>query len=121
MALTAIVTLTADSATLAGVRDLVTNADTFGIDETTELLDGGHIRIGDEPPLMDTYPPTLGGLRAWADAHASNPGDCVVEYANDLSIDLDVHAVNPISCGEHLGAMPDNVVVTVHPACRHHD
>ena len=116
--LQAIVTLTPATPDLRGLRELLEEAALLGVARETPLVDGGHLRVadlGDE--VRGDIGNNLGAVIAFVEKASALPDETPVEYGADLAIDLNVLSVGRISCGEHVGAMPENVIVTVHPTC----
>lgn len=116
--LTAIITLQPGSADLTGLRNMIAEAAALGVPGGTTLLDGGHIHVeGDEDGTLGRLGNDLNALLTFVQARADLPGDTVVVYGTDLAMDLPVLSVEHIGCGSHIGSIPENVIVTVNPAC----
>jgi hypothetical protein len=116
--LTAIITLQPTTADLTGLRDMLAEAAALGVPGATALIDGGHIHVeGEDDAPLGSLGNDLDALIAFTQARADLPGETVVVYGADLALDLPVLSVARIGCGEHIGSLPDNVIVTVNPAC----
>lgn len=63
---------------------------------------------------------TVAEFHEWLAEQTMVDGGTVFEGVNLLSVELDTHHVEPISCGDHSGPFPENVLVTVHPDCVNH-
>lgn len=120
--LEAIITLAPDDCTLGSLRRFLHEADHFSVPRDTPLLDGGHVSLAsDETPTVGSYGRDIAAVAAFLDGLGDLPDETELAWATDLAVDLPVFAVGPITCGEHVGASPENVIVTVNPACREHD
>ena len=116
--LNAIITLSPDTSTLSGLRDLLVMADRLGITSDTPLLDGGHVAPAcDTAHTIMNYGLDLRAVVSFCEATCELDGDTELLYGSDLAIDLTVLGVSTISCGEHLGQEPENIMVTVQPTC----
>lgn len=113
--ISAIVTLSPDADTLGALRTMLADADTFGVDDADRLLDGAHASLDGVPVLVEGT--DLAALRRFVQRFADLPDDTVVLDATVLALDLEVARTDAIACGSHVGEMPTNVVVTVHPTC----
>lgn len=116
--LSAIVTISPDTSTLSGVRNLLVEAARFGIPADTPLLDGGHVAPASDPAhTIMHYGRDLQAVIDFCEATKELDGDTEMLFGADLAIDLVVLGTSPISCGDHVGQMPDNIMVVVHPTC----
>jgi hypothetical protein len=113
----AIVSISPDTNTIGGLRNLLVEAAQFNLDPETELLDGTHVALDGNPEhTIGMYGNTLAAVAAFVDA-VGLPDDTELRSGTDLFIDLPVFTVNPIACGSHTGALPNNLLVTVNPSC----
>jgi hypothetical protein len=116
--LSAIITLSPDTSTLSGIRGLLVEAARFDIAADTLLLDGGHVAPASDPAhTIMNYGLDLKAVISFCEATKELDGDTEMLYGTDLAIDLVVRGASPISCGEHVGRSPDNILVVVHPTC----
>jgi hypothetical protein len=113
--LSAIITLICDDGTLGGVRQFLAECAKYGVDLDTELLDGGHARVEDGTSY--TAGKTVRSLSEFSEQYADAASDTPVRWGAELAVDFAVIRVTPISCGSHIGEMPTNILVEVHPAC----
>jgi hypothetical protein len=111
--------------TMGGLRAMLAAADRVGADDALELVDGRHAQLVE--PFPGTPPEgsaeltlgsTLGDLRAFANTFRSIADDTALLNGSSICVDLPVYRLEFAGCGEHVGALPDNVLVTVNPACR---
>ena len=114
--ITAIVTLTCETDTLGGLRTMLAEATELGIPDDTELLDGGHAHLDGADPITESGG-TVADLRAWLELHTDVPGDTAIIDAHAIAVDAPVIKAERITCGEHIGNLPANVLVTVNPVC----
>ena len=114
----AIITLTSSTPDLGGLRGLVAEAALLGLAPETQLLDGGHVHIaGTTGAALETIGNDLQALLTFLERAAGLPDETAITHGADLAIDLPVLGVGRISCGEHVGALPENIIVTVNPSC----
>jgi len=120
--LTAIISLSPDTCTLGAVRGFLRDAERFAVPTDTRLIDGGHAFPATFPDrTIGSFGGDLASVIALAETLTELPDEAEVVYATDVALDLPVFAVEPIVCGEHLRAAPENVIVTVNPDCSGHD
>lgn len=117
MKIIASVLLAPSENTLGSLRNFLEEIKSFNVSENTELLDGGHIALDEHSPLMDSHPCTIEGLSLWLTQYEDLPDDTVVNYATELCVEPTVVKSGKISCGSHAGPFPDNIIITVNPAC----
>jgi hypothetical protein len=116
--LNAIITLSPDTSTLSGLRDLLVMANRLGITTDTPLIDGGHVAPASDPAhTIMNYGLDLRAVVSFCEATEELDGDTELLYGSDLAVDLTVLDVSTLSCGEHHGQEPENILVTVHPTC----
>lgn len=120
--LTAIITLAPDACTLGSVRAFLRDAARYSVPASTPLIDGGHAAPRAFPErTVASYGADLAAVSAMAASVTDLPDDAEVVFASDVALDLPVFSVDPIVCGDHVGSGPENVIVTVNPACEGHD
>lgn len=120
--LTAIITLSPDACTLGAVRAFLRDAARYSVPASTPLIDGGHAAPAAFPErTVATYGTDLAAVSAMAASVTDLSDDAEVVFASDVALDLPVFSVEPIVCGDHIGSGPENVIVTVNPACEGHD
>jgi hypothetical protein len=119
------VSLVCPTDTMGGLRTMLAAASRLGADDALELLDGRHAQLVE--PFPGTPPQgspelalgaTLGELRAFADRFSSLPGDTALLDGSAICVDLPVYRIELAECGDHVRIHPQNVFVTVNPACR---
>jgi hypothetical protein len=117
--ISAIVTLSPDTADLGGLRRMVLEAQRLGVPGDTPLLDGGHVHPeGRDEVTVGAHSNTFAAVIAFAEALADEDDGLVLVHGADLAIDVPVWSVSLIFCGEHAGATPENIFVAVNPACQ---
>jgi hypothetical protein len=109
--------VSADRSDLQGLRDLSDLLTRFGIPGETLLASGADGHVGDPATRIGGEGSDLAGLRSFLAEHEHLPGDTSVS-GDTVTVSLDVYGTDIIACGEHAGQCPDNVLVTVNPACR---
>jgi hypothetical protein len=117
MKISAIITLSPLDNTLGSLREFLEKIQVFNLEPSTELLDGGHIHINDDSPLMESHEITLNGLTAWVDQYEQLPDTTAVNYLTDLCVEPAILATDTIGCGEHVRDYPENIIVIVNPKC----
>ena len=116
--LSTIITISPDTSTLEGIRNFVYEAARFGLPPTTLLLDGGHVAPAHDPEhTIMNYGQDLRAVISFCQETKDLDGDMEVLYGADLAVDLVVLGSSPISCGEHLDQLPENILVVVQPTC----
>lgn len=116
--ISAIITLSPDANTLGALRNFVQEAARYSTPPETELIDGGHVGVADvSERVVGDHGNDLAAVIAFVEELADLPDETILRFATDLGIDLPVYSVEAIFCGEHIGELPENVVVTVNPKC----
>jgi hypothetical protein len=113
--LSAIITISCDDDTIAGIRHFLAECTSYGVDPNTELLDGGWATVEDGSGL--SVGRTIRSLTEFAEKYGDAAPDTTVLHGTDICVDLVVLRTTPISCGSHIGELPTNVLVEVHPSC----
>jgi hypothetical protein len=103
--LKASVTVQCEESSLGAVREFAQVLERFGVGSTAHITNG-QVVGGD-----------VAALCAFVAARSAEPDDAAVPGARFMSLVLDVQRVGMIECGSHVGAMPTNVIVEVHPLC----
>lgn len=116
--ISAIITLSPDTSTLSGVRNLLTEAARFNIPAETVLIDGGHVALASDPAhTIMNYGLDLQAVIRFCEATMELDDDTEILFGADLAIDLVVLGASPISCSAHVDQTPDNIMVVVQPTC----
>lgn len=126
-----IANLALDENMLEGIDVFLTDCERYGVPDSAELLDGGHVRVagsqGDAvgPVSKGADSATVGAVREFVERarEAGFADDTELSYGHDLSVDLTVAAIEGCSCGDHVPATtpgPLNLLVIVHEGCANH-
>jgi hypothetical protein len=99
--ISAIVTLSPDTADLGGLRKM--------IDEAKRLSAPGD--------LPGSHGNTFDAVIAFVETLADEDDSLSLVHGTDLGVDLPIRSISFITCGEHAGATPENLFVTVNPGC----
>jgi hypothetical protein len=120
--LNAIITLSPDDSTLGALRGFLAEADRFVLADDLALLDGGHVGLPGRPSVtVGRHGHDIAAVRRFVSELTELPDETVLEFGTDLGVDLPVFGIAPIGCGDHVGSLPENVIVTVNASCGGHD
>ncbi len=92
---------------LQDVQDFAALVERLGVDGAVELQ-GGNV-LGATVAELHTTVGVVGDVVV---------GGVVFTGAGDVWVELSVIRASLIECGSHVGSMPTNILLEVHPACR---
>ena len=126
--LAAIITLHCDGNTVAELAEFLEVAGRLGVDERTELLDGGHAQLAQDPHHLGEVAPhgavhgTIGAVRRWLEeARVAGVADnAQLTHGELIAVDLDVVAIETGTCSDHVGTEPAALFISTDRACTDH-
>jgi hypothetical protein len=110
-----IATVSAASDTLGSLREMVRELDRFAVLDIAPLLDGGHVLDERTGALVGE---TAGSLRVFVKVLEGEADELAIHDGRLVTLELDVQRVSFIECGSHVGELPSNILVEVHPSCK---
>ncbi len=123
----AIVTLAFNGNTLGELETWCDAIAEYGIDDTQQLLDGGHVQLVENyeiGPIMGTNrDATVADVRAFitrARANKASDSSALSPDTDLIAVDLPDPLIETFACGSHFGAEPRAVMASAHPLCRDH-
>jgi hypothetical protein len=99
------VTVQCEESSLGALREFAQMLERFGVPHTAYITNG-QVVGGD-----------VASLHAYIATRSEESDDVEVPGVRFMSLALDVKRVAMIECGSHIGEIPTNVLVEVHPLC----